>query len=130
MRGRAHGDGRTAVSRQRRTKDEGLALAADWLASGLSAAEYSRTHQVPAHRLAYWSRRAAAMRSCAAESAPTFVAMTVGAGGHPQRAELGERGYDTVTVFVGSQVSVRLSMHGGREPFVQALRWIMEAAGA
>ena len=56
----------------------GLALAAQWRASGQSVTQFCRDQGVPGHRLSYWKRQAELeARSEKASNASEFLAMEV-----------------------------------------------------
>jgi len=113
--------------RERRSREEGLALAGEWQRSGQTPAHFCRTRGVAAHRLRYWRRQAAEIQRTtpAAQDFFTFEAPKVAESAATERAHVEA----AVEIRVSEAVLVRVPLGAGRAVLAQTLSAVLEALG-
>jgi len=124
---------RATAAGRRWTREAGLAAVRDWRASGLSAAAFCRSRQLPPHRLRYWSQRTADEASEAepSSSGERFFELCVPAIGETKSVPSALSGDEpSVTIHLGDHVAMRVALTMGRARFVEAIQWVLEAARA
>jgi len=113
--------------RERRSREEGLALAHEWQSSGQTPAHFCRTHGVAAHRLRYWRRQVAETQRTT-PAAKDFFTFEVPKGAESAANERARAHAEAaVEIQVSEAVLVRVPLGAGRAVFAQTLSAVLEA---
>jgi hypothetical protein len=116
--------GRAGSVGHRTERAAGLALIAQWRASGQSVTQFCRHQGVPVHRLSYWKRQAERVaRSEDAQAVSEFIALEI-KDVTPSRPIQDA----SLEIAVGA-IRVHLPLCCDRDSFVRILRWTAETLG-